>query len=105
MSKRRSHRPVGGLFTRQEREAKAALKVTALDLPDTCLDWEIFRPALDRNLDFKAPAPGEPSRGGRPPFDCVLMFKVLILQKFYALGDDACEYQILDRTGFQRFLG
>jgi IS5 family transposase len=42
--------------------------------------------------------------GGRPPYDYVLMFKILILQRFYNLSDDQVEYQINDRLSFMRFL-
>jgi len=44
-------------------------------------------------------------KGGRPPFDPVLMFKVLVLQALYSLSDEATEFQIKDRLSFQRFLG
>jgi len=33
------------------------------------------------------------------------MFKILILQRFYSLGDSQVEYQILDRSSFKDFLG
>jgi IS5 family transposase len=33
------------------------------------------------------------------------MFKVLVLQKFHGLSDDATEGQIFDRTSFKNFLG
>lgn len=33
------------------------------------------------------------------------MFKILVLQSLYNLGDDAVEYQICDRLSFTRFLG
>jgi IS5 family transposase len=33
------------------------------------------------------------------------MFKVLILQRYYNVSDDAIEYAILDRLSFMRFLG
>jgi IS5 family transposase len=33
------------------------------------------------------------------------MFKVLVLQSLYNLGDDAMEYQIKDRIFFMGFLG
>ena len=45
------------------------------------------------------------SHGGRPPFDAVLMFKVLVLQALYNLSDEDTEYQILDRQSFMHFLG
>jgi hypothetical protein len=31
------------------------------------------------------------SKGGRPPFDHVLMFKILILQAMHAPSDERCE--------------
>src|SRR3954470_3335644 len=45
------------------------------------------------------------SKGGRPPFDHVLMFKVLLLQAMHTLSDERCEYLIRDRLSFMRFLG
>ena len=33
------------------------------------------------------------------------MLKVLVLQKFHGLSDDANEEQIFDRTSFKAFLG
>jgi len=39
-----------------------------------------------------------------PPYDCVLLFKILILQRFYNLSDYQVEYQINDRMSFMRFL-
>lgn len=34
-----------------------------------------------------------------------MMFKILILQRYYGLGDTQVEYQILDRLSFKKFLG
>jgi len=42
--------------------------------------------------------------GGRPPYDYVLMFKILILQRYYNISDEQVEYQINDRMSFMRFL-
>ena len=33
-----------------------------------------------------------------------MMFKILILQRYYNLSDDQTEYQIFDRLSFMRFL-
>ena len=33
------------------------------------------------------------------------MVKLLLLQQLYCLSDDTLEYQVLDRTSFQHFLG
>ena len=35
----------------------------------------------------------------------VMMFKILILQRYYGLGDTQIEYQILDRLSFKKFIG
>ena len=64
------------------------------------IDWELFRPTLLQSLRTTAK-----SHGGRPPYDAVLMFKILILQRLYNLSDDQTEYQINDRMSFMRFLG
>ena len=62
--------------------------------------WENIREALDEALKKE-----HKGLGGRPPFDYVLMFKILILQKLYNMSDDKTEYIIMDRLSFQRFLG
>ena len=41
---------------------------------------------------------GDTGKGGRPPYDVVMMFKILVLQRLYNLSDDQTEYQINDRT-------
>ena len=67
---------------------------------DEVVDWEGFRPTLER-IRVKR----DPRKGGRPPLDVVLMFKTLLLQQLYNLSDDQTEYQIRDRYSFSRFLG
>ena len=64
------------------------------------IDWEKFRPILTDALKKEAKG-----AGGRPPYDSVLMFKILILQRIYNLSDEQTEYQINDRMTFMRFLG
>lgn len=44
------------------------------------------------------------SNAGRKPFDVLLMFKMLVLQKLYNLSDEELEYQINDRLSFMKFL-
>jgi IS5 family transposase len=43
--------------------------------------------------------------GGRPPYDPVLMFKVLVLQTLSTLSDAQVEYQLRDRLSFRRLAG
>jgi IS5 family transposase len=64
------------------------------------MEWDLFKGLLTRTLK-KEPK----GVGGRPPFDYVMMFKILILQKLYNISDDQTEYQIKDRLSFRRFLG
>jgi IS5 family transposase len=66
------------------------------------IDWNIFLPVLNVAL---VNADKDESKGGRPPFDKLMMFKILILQGMYNLSDDQMEYQINDRRSFMRFLG
>lgn len=63
------------------------------------IDWEMFRGQLINIFKIKSKG-----AGGRPPYDYVLMFKILILQKLYNLSDKQMEYQINDRLSFMRFL-
>lgn len=64
------------------------------------VNWESFREELESMRDEE-----RKSNAGRKPFDAVVMFKILILQSLYNLGDDSIEYQIRDRISFMRFLG
>jgi hypothetical protein len=62
------------------------------------IEWKIFHPILD--VVFNKPE--KHSNAGRPPFDRVMMFKVLILQSQYSLPDKSgkMEFQITDRLSF-----
>jgi transposase, IS5 family len=64
------------------------------------VDFEPFRYRLEKALKRS-----DGARGGCPPYDPVLMFKVVVLQALYNLSDDQAEFQIRDRLSFMRFLG
>lgn len=64
------------------------------------INFEIFRPTLELSLSKLAKG-----AGGRPPYDYLMMFKVLILQRYFNLSDDQVEFQVCDRISFMRFLG
>lgn len=66
------------------------------------IDWTIFETPLNEAFSNEDK---DLSKGGRPPFDKLLMFKALIIQSLYNLSDDQLEYQIVDRASFKRFLG
>lgn len=63
-----------------------------------CINWEVFRPLLENYL-YKVDV-----NGGRPPYDYIIMMKILILQRYYNLSDSEIEYQLNDRLSFQDFL-
>jgi transposase, IS5 family len=64
------------------------------------INWEQFRRILTNAFEKE-----EKGIGGRLPFDYVMMFKILVLQRYYNLSDEQMQYQILDRLSFMRFLG
>ena len=89
-----------GFFDIEERLRELSAKGDDLECIKGLVDFGKFR------ADLEAAVPrADRSRGGRPPFDHVLMFKVLILQTMHALFDERCEYLIKDRLSFMRFLG
>jgi IS5 family transposase len=63
------------------------------------VEFELFR------ADLEALERSDRATGGRPPYDPVLMFKVLVRQTLYTLSDEQTEYQIRDRLSFMRFVG
>lgn len=63
---------------------------------DGLLDWG----ALDDLLSQVYP-----SRRGEPPYPPLLMFKVLLLQRWYGLSDPGMEEALADRLSFRRFVG
>ncbi|KTT94599.1 hypothetical protein NS355_17185, partial [Sphingomonas yabuuchiae] len=50
-------------------------------------------------------SPLRAERGGRPPFDALLMVKALVLQRIHALSDHGLEEALDDRVSFRRFVG
>jgi IS5 family transposase len=98
MKKFKRHRDYG-FFDQDIRLSKLSQLGDPLEKLNAGVDFELFRSLLESNLHKQAKAPG-----GRPPYDYVLMFKVLILQRYYNLSDEQVEYQINDRMSFMRFL-
>ena len=64
------------------------------------IDFEIFRGLLEDTLSKESKG-----MGGARPYDYVMMFKILILQRYNNISDDKMEFAILDRPSFMRFLG
>jgi transposase, IS5 family len=89
-----------GLFDVDERLKELSAKGDALERLNGVVDFELFRTALEQAVPRS-----DRSKGGRPPFDHVLMFRVLILQANHNRSDERTEYLIEDRLSFMRFLG
>jgi len=66
---------------------------------NSLLDWEQFRSITEDLYDNKT------EKGGHPNIDSVLMIKILVLQQWYGLSDQAMERGISDRLSFMKFLG
>lgn len=90
-----------GLFDEQFRLEKLSKQKDPLEKLSSYIDFEYFR----KPLKYFFNKGSAPSKGGRPAYDYVLMFKILILQRYYNLSDDSIEYAVLDRLSFMRFLG
>jgi transposase, IS5 family len=89
-----------GFFDENDRLAELSKMGDPLEKLNKFIKWEKFREILTKAFSKEAKGPG-----GRPPFDYVMIFKILILQKLYNMADDKTEYQIKDRLSFQRYLG
>lgn len=90
-----------GLFDEQFRLDKISNQNDPLVKLQKHIDFEIFRKPLKDHFE----AGKDYSQGGRPSFDHLMMFKILVLQRYYNLSDDGTEFAILDRLSFMRFLG
>lgn len=89
-----------GFFDTDTRLQQLSELGDPLERLNETIDWQLFRPVLNKIFKKEAKGPG-----GRPPFDYVLMFKILVLQKLYHISDAQAQYQINDRLSFMRFLG
>jgi len=98
MKKLKKHRDYG-FFDQDIRLSKLSKLGDPLEKLEKGINFEIFRSVLEEKLSKLSKG-----KGGRPPYDYVLLFKILILQRFYNLSDDQIEYQINDRMSFMRFL-
>ena len=88
-----------GLFSLSEHLERISEDGDPLEVLATTVDFEYFRGWLVDGLCY-----GDGAKGGRPPFDPVSMFKVLILQAQHNLSDKRMEYMIRDRLSWMRFL-
>ena len=87
-----------GFWSLEDRLAEISARGDPLETLAATVDFEMFRPVLVEAL-------GERPRwkGGRPGFDPVLKFRMLVLQSLHGLSLEATEYLVRDRLSWMRF--
>jgi IS5 family transposase len=89
-----------GLFDVDDRLKRLSDLGDQLEAFGAAVDFEIFRADLVAALAYS-----DGAQGGRPPFDPVMMFKILVIQAANNLSDERTEFLVNDRLSFMRFLG
>lgn len=89
-----------GFFDFDDRMRRLSDLGDRLEAFAEAVDFELFRADLEAALSYS-----DGAKGGRPPFDPVMMMKILIIQAQHNLSDDRAEFLISDRLSFMRFLG
>jgi transposase len=90
-----------GLFDKEDTGSKLSKLGNPLEKLHKVIDFEMFRSELELallNHDKK-------SNAGCKPYDVVMMFKIILLKRFYNMSDEQAEYRINDRLSFKEFLG
>ena len=72
-----------GFFDEEYRLEKLTRSNDPLIKLNAKIEWEKFRQLLEENLS-KVPR----GIGGSLPYDYVMMFKIMILQRYYSISDD-----------------
>jgi len=89
-----------GFWDIDERYGRLSEAGDPLEKLNALVPWEVFAKPLAKALKRS-----DGAKGGRPPYDPVMMFRIMVLQALYNLSDDQAEFQIQDRLSFMRFLG
>jgi IS5 family transposase len=97
------YKPIGrvGLFDKEDISHKLSKLGNPLEKLHKVIDFEMFRPELELAMLNHE----KTSNAGPKPYDVVMMFKIILLKRFYNLSDEQAEYQINDRLSFKEFLG
>lgn len=71
--------------------------ISKLEKMEALINWEKLRYRINKVVDR--------CNEGRPAYDVIKMFKVLVLQQIYDLSDPQAEEMLYDRISFRRFCG
>ena len=91
-----THRTSGQMSFVDGLASKRLGRNETLEAIGSIVDWGRFERLLK---------PVRPGTKGAPPYPPLLMFKVLLLQQWYALSDPEAEEALMDRLSFRRFVG
>jgi len=72
-----------GFWDIDERYVRLSEAGDPLEKLNAVVPWDVFRKPLAKALKRS-----DGAKGGRPPYDAVLMFKIMVLQALYSLSDD-----------------
>jgi len=89
-----------GFWDVEERLRELSVQGDPLEKLAATVDFEMFRGDLVAAL-----GPRDPFKGGRPGFDAVLKFRMLVLQAMHGLSLEQTEYLVSDRLSWMRFCG
>ena len=78
-----------GFWDIDERSGRLSAAGDPLEKLNAVVPWDVFRKPLAKALKRS-----DGAKGGRPPYDAVLMFKIMVLQALYNLSDEQAEFQI-----------
>jgi IS5 family transposase len=89
-----------GFWDVEDRLKELSAEGDPLERLDGTVDFELFRPVLVAALGR-----ADPAKGGRPGFDPVLKFKMLMLGAMHGLSLQQTDYLVRDRLSWMRFCG
>ena len=81
-----------GFWSVEDRLEELSTQGDPLEQLQKIIDFELFRPVL-----AAAAGRADRSKGGRPPFDAALKFKMLYLLAQHGLSFEATEHLVRDR--------
>jgi IS5 family transposase len=87
-----------GFWDVEERLRTLSEQGDPLERLASTIDFEMFRADLEGALGRR-----DRSKGGRPPFDQVLKFRMLVLQAMHGLSLAQTQYLVADRLSWMRF--
>src|SRR5690554_5921057 len=85
-----------GLFDQEAISEKLSSLGNPLEKLNGVIDFEMFRKELEENMLNT----NKKSTAGCKPYDVVMMFKIILLKRFYNLSDEQTEYQINKKKTF-----